>query len=153
MQIADIDFCTQDDLDEICSIETACFSAPVDRRVIEGDLRNLGEIVYVKALLRCAIAGYGVLGRSESVAHLLNLAVLPEFRRMGVAWQLALALGEIADAWGCGRIRLEVRSSNSGAREFYAKLGFAYMSRTRGYYSNGEDAIILVARLPLSTTS
>jgi ribosomal protein S18 acetylase RimI-like enzyme len=104
----------------------------------------------MKAILGVFIAGYGVLGRNEGVSHLLNLAVLPDYRRMGIASQLMLAFEEIAVEWECRRMRLEVRSSNRLARDFYAKLGFTYKSRARGYYANGEDALILVARLPLS---
>jgi ribosomal-protein-alanine N-acetyltransferase len=148
MQIADIEFCGPGDFDEICAVESACFDMPWPRHVIRYDLDNLGELVYIKAILKDFIAGYGVLGRSEDVSHLLNLAVLPEFRRSGIASQLMLAFEEIALVWGCRRMRLEVRSSNVLARDFYAKFGFAYKNRVKKYYANGEDALVLVARLP-----
>jgi ribosomal-protein-alanine N-acetyltransferase len=149
MHIAEIEFCGPEDLEELCFIESRCFDQPWNRRVIEHDLANLGAVVYLKAILRDVIAGYGVIGRNESVAHLLNLAVLQEFRGVGIASQLMLAFGEIASEWNCRRMRLEVRSSNTIARDFYSKLGFSYVTRCRSYYANGEDALILVARLPL----
>jgi ribosomal protein S18 acetylase RimI-like enzyme len=79
----------------------------------------------------------------------MNLAVLPEFRRRGVALQLMAAFGEIAREWRCRRMCLEVRASNTIARNFYASLGFVYSSRIKRYYTDGEDALLLTARLPL----
>jgi ribosomal-protein-alanine N-acetyltransferase len=149
MRIADIDFCVPGDLNELCAIEAVCFDTPWNRHVIAGDLEDPGGLIYVKALLTGVIAGYGVLGRSEDVSHLMNLAVRPEYRRMGIASQLMLSFGEISREWECRRMRLEVRSSNREARDFYAKLGFIYKMRIRKYYVNGEDALVLVARLPL----
>jgi ribosomal-protein-alanine N-acetyltransferase len=78
----------------------------------------------------------------------MNLAVLPEFQGRGIGLQLMTAFGEISYTWSCKSMRLEVRSSNLSARGFYSALGFVYSSRLKGYYSDGEDAILLVSSLP-----
>ncbi|MDR1514677.1 MAG: ribosomal protein S18-alanine N-acetyltransferase [Synergistaceae bacterium] len=150
MRIADIDFCTPSDIDELALIESLCFEQPWDRRVLEHDLANLGEVIYLKALVAGRVAGYGVLARNGAAAHLLNIAVRPDCRSQGIGLQLMFSLGEIASEWGCGRMRLEVRSANAAARDFYSKLGFAHIKRVRGYYANGDDALVMVARLPMS---
>jgi ribosomal-protein-alanine acetyltransferase len=147
--IADVDFCKPEDLEELSLIESTCFDQPWDKRVMRRDLANLGQVVYLKAALAGFVAGYGVLERNEGAAHLLNIAVRPEYRSNGIGLQLMLSFGEIASEWGCGRIRLEVRPSNAHARDFYSSLGFVYVKRTRNYYANGEDAIVMRARLPL----
>lgn len=149
MRIVDIDFCSPDDLDELYELECACFDQPWQKRMIEHDLNNQGLVVYMKAVLEDRIVGYLVLSRGEDVCHLLNIAVLPAFRRLGVAKQLFLALEVMAGEWECKRAKLEVRSSNRMARDFYAGIGFVYHSRLKGYYADGEDALVLVARLPL----
>jgi ribosomal-protein-alanine N-acetyltransferase len=149
MQIAEIDFCSPMDLDELYAVECACFPSPWKRYVLQNDLEDLGGVVYLKAVIGGGIAGYGVLSRNETESYLQNLAVLPDFRRMGVALQLMIGFDGISAEWGCRKMRLEVRSSNRPARDFYAKMGFAYVSRSKGYYSDGEDALILTARLPL----
>jgi ribosomal-protein-alanine N-acetyltransferase len=149
MQVFDMDFCVPADVPELCSVESLCFENPWGPYVIAGDLQR-GLLIYLKALCRSAVIGYGVLGRNEDVAHLLNLAVLPDFRRRGVARQIIAALEEIASEWECKRMRLEVRSSNVIARDFYSSIGFGYQARKRRYYANGEDALVFVARLPLS---
>lgn len=151
MQIADIDFCRPADADALYAIERACFDTPWERHILERDLAEQGTIVYMKALFKGTIVGYGVLERKGALAHLLNLAVLEDYRRQGIASQLMLAFDEIASsAWCCRRMRLEVRSSNRAARDFYARLGFCYAKRIRGYYAGREDALILIARMPLN---
>lgn len=149
MQIVDIEFCYLDDLQEICAVENVCFDFPWSSDLIENDLENQGALIYMKALCDGSIVGYGAISRRDRNAHLMNIAVLSEFRRQGVASQLMLALQEIAFEWGSDRMTLEVRSSNHDARAFYSKLGFSYVTRARAYYADGEDALVLSARLPL----
>lgn len=152
MQIADIAFCEPRDLTELYAIEEACFKQPRERKLLEYDLANPGRAVYLKALFKDVIAGFGAASREGRVIHLVNLAVPEVFRRQGVASQLMIAFCEIAQEWGCARMRLEVRSSNRGARDFYANLGFAYATRLYGYYADGEDALALASRLPFVIT-
>jgi ribosomal-protein-alanine N-acetyltransferase len=117
--------------------------------MLENDLDNLGEIIYLKAVMLGKIIGYGVVSRNDWDSHLQNLAVLAEYRRLGIASQLMIGFDRISEEWGCRRMWLEVRSSNKIAKNFYAKIGFSYRSISRGYYSDGEDALILTAKLPL----
>ncbi|MDR0616201.1 MAG: ribosomal protein S18-alanine N-acetyltransferase [Synergistaceae bacterium] len=150
MLIADIDFCKPEDLEELYAIESACFKDPLNRRVMEHDLANLGQTVYLKAVVDCAIAGYGILARDGADAHVLNIAVMPEYRSNGIGLQLMFSFGEIAAEWGSKNMRLEVRKGNSHARHFYLALGFIYAKSIRNYYADGEDALIMTARLPLA---
>ena len=117
--------------------------------MIAYDLENQGLVAYMKATLKDTIVGYAVLSRDEGLSHLLNIAVLPQFQRTGIAKQLLLALEVLSEEWGYRRMKLEVRASNRVARDFYAGIGFVYHARQKGYYVNGEDALVLVARLPL----
>jgi ribosomal-protein-alanine N-acetyltransferase len=149
MQIADLDFCVPEDLKSLVEIEKACFAVPWENDLIAADLAGRGNSVYLKAALKDIIVGYGVLGRNGRLAHLMNLAVLPEYRRHGVALQIMAAFDVLAREWLCKRMYLEARASNTGARAFYAAIGFVYSSRIKGYYADGEDALVLIARIPL----
>lgn len=72
--------------------------------------------------------------------ELLNLAVLPAFRRRGVASVLLMKLLQLQ----AGSAFLEVRESNQGARAFYALHGFHQVGLRRNYYSSPtENAIVL----------
>jgi ribosomal protein S18 acetylase RimI-like enzyme len=79
-----------------------------------------------------------------------NVAVLAAWRRTGVAtrlvqslslWCRACAAGHPAELW------LEVRSGNGAALAFYQRMGFAVTGRRAAYYGDGEDALLLAARL------
>lgn len=76
--------------------------------------------------------------------ELENIAVLPEFRRKGVACGLLSALLAQARSLRAERILLEVRASNHAAIRLYHASGFQSLARRREYYRNPpEDAIIL----------
>lgn len=150
MRILDIDFCVPEDADDIHAIETACFEDPWSRVAIEHDLNEQGAIVYMKAVTdKGQIAGFAVISMDEGASHLLNIAVLPEFRNNLIAKQLLLAVEVISEEWGFRKMILEVRPSNRAARDLYSSIGFVYVKRKIGYYSNGEDALVLTADLPL----
>jgi ribosomal-protein-alanine N-acetyltransferase len=72
--------------------------------------------------------------------EVLNIAVMPEFRRRGVAWQLMKhAMGEAP-----GTYFLEVRESNHAAQQLYRKLGFEQAGVRRKYYSDPEESAIVM---------
>ena len=77
-------------------------------------------------------------------AEILNLGVVPAWRRRGVGRSLmAVALDEAGQA-GAKQAFLEVRESNAAARAFYSALGFTATGRRRGYYPEPpEDALVL----------
>jgi ribosomal protein S18 acetylase RimI-like enzyme len=79
-----------------------------------------------------------------------NIAVLAGCRRTGVAsrllqilslWCRACAAKHPAEVW------LEVRSGNAAALAFYQRVGFYVTGQRAAYYSDGEDALLLSARL------
>ena len=98
---------------------------------------------------------YGVRVAGEFVAfivchllfdelHILNLGVLPEYRRRGYASKLIAQAIERAREDGVERVSLEVRRSNQAARRLYEQLGFQEIALRSAYYSdNGEDALVL----------
>ncbi|KUK40087.1 MAG: [ribosomal protein S18]-alanine N-acetyltransferase [Synergistaceae bacterium] len=95
------------------------------------------------------ICGFSAFSRKRRTLRVMNLAVLPEYRRQGVASQLLLAMEEMAKLWGCKEMALEVRESNYGAQALYARFGFYKARRLGRYYSDGEAAFLMKARLPL----
>lgn len=88
------------------------------------------------------LLGYLVCSRYDQVWHLMNVAVAPEERRMGVATRLISRLFEEA---GEGLpFTLEVRLSNRQAITMYEGFGFRSAGvRRRYYHDNGEDAMIM----------
>jgi ribosomal-protein-alanine N-acetyltransferase len=88
------------------------------------------------------LCGYLVCSRYDQVWHLMNVAVVPERRRMGVATRLISELLEVSE--GELPLTLEVRVSNTEAIAMYEGLGFRSAGvRPRYYQDNGEDALIM----------
>ncbi|MCG6979916.1 MAG: GNAT family N-acetyltransferase [Deltaproteobacteria bacterium] len=72
--------------------------------------------------------------------HLISMAVRSGQRRKGIGTRLVQeASAYCADT----PLLLEVRVSNLGAQEFYLALGFNFIGRAKGYYHDGEDALLM----------
>ncbi|MDI6889298.1 MAG: ribosomal protein S18-alanine N-acetyltransferase [Methanocellales archaeon] len=84
---------------------------------------------------------------SKNTGRVLSIAVANEYRRSGVATQLMDEVLKLFTESGVKSIRLEVRRSNIGAQQFYQRLGFMVEGVVPQYYSNGEDAIVMVKKL------
>jgi ribosomal-protein-alanine N-acetyltransferase len=78
--------------------------------------------------------------------HLLNLAVLPEQRRKGLAEMLLDNVFSEFARLGGGLVSLEVRPSNLAAQELYRSSGFEVVGRRKQYYRRDNEDAILMAR-------
>lgn len=61
-------------------------------------------------------------------AYLSNLAVLPSYRRRGVAQRLLLASERAVYDWGLRELYLHVLDTNQPARQLYAQAGYGIRS-------------------------
>jgi ribosomal protein S18 acetylase RimI-like enzyme len=62
--------------------------------------------------------------RARPLLNIHDLAVLPQYRRRGIARALLHAAEDYARRQGCCRLTLEVLENNSGARDLYRRFGF-----------------------------
>ena len=74
--------------------------------------------------------------------HITLVAVAPSQRRRGLGRRILTALLREGSRLGAQRATLEVASGNQAAQSLYASLGFEVAGCRRGYYSNGDDALI-----------
>jgi [ribosomal protein S18]-alanine N-acetyltransferase len=99
--------------------------------------------VHLAALRDGRIVGYVICSRYDTVWHVMNVAVDPDVRRVGVATSLLSALLAEVDSPD-SRLTLEVRESNAPAISLYERFGFRSAGLRRRYYQdNGEDALIM----------
>ena len=130
-------------VDEIAQLETICFSDPWSVNSICSELNNPLSL-WIVATERGRVVGY--VG-SQSVmgwADIMNLAVHPKYRRMGVGVRLVEELIARLQAQQVSCLTLEVRASNVPAISLYEKLGFTPVGRRPNYYFHPkEDALIL----------
>ena len=137
---------TKDDIDAILEAERVCFTHPWTREDFAAAL-DCGYVC-LAARLGGALAGYAVAITVADEATVANVAVLPEFRRRGVAKALLTASLDSCRERGAEVCFLEVRVSNKAARELYENFGFAEIAVRRGYYESPvEDAVIMKKEL------
>ena len=139
----DIIAMTQAHISRIAELETICFSDPWPDAAIRSELENPLSYWLV------AVDGDLVVGYvgSQSVmgeADIMNVAVDPAYRRMGVAKNLLVRLERDLSAKEVYSLTLEVRASNAPAITLYDSLGFVQVGRRPNYYHKPkEDALIL----------
>ncbi|MCP9826235.1 GNAT family N-acetyltransferase [Synechococcus sp. EJ6-Ellesmere] len=108
---------------------------------------------------RCVL---GVLRGSELVAvasgwlildelQILLVLVHPAQRRIGLARMVLSELMREGQERGASGATLEVAASNTAALGLYGSLGFRSTGRRRGYYRDGQDALIQWCQLQGTT--
>lgn len=134
-----IENASPDNVFDILKIENECFSTPWSESSIRDSLENKSSHFYL-ALLDGVTAGYIGVQIFSGEGYVTNIAVLPEFRRKGVAKALINRTLENEMEF----LTLEVRESNAAAISLYEKLGFRIAGkRPRFYRKPDEDAILM----------
>jgi [ribosomal protein S18]-alanine N-acetyltransferase len=92
------------------------------------------------------VTGFFIGREAANEAEMLNLAVMPEYRRQGDGAALVSAGLEEMRSRGVQSVFLEVRESNLGAIAFYESLGFSKIGRRKIYYRDPEEAAITMEK-------
>jgi ribosomal-protein-alanine N-acetyltransferase len=133
-----------EDLDEVMAIERLCFPTPWPRQIFEMELKSKRSFKCVSRI-GGVVAGYIIGWMIHDEGHILNVAVHPDFRRMGIGDSLMRECLDHFSEKGAKYAILEVRRTNTGAQKLYEKLGFKPIGIRRGYYGDtGEDAIVMM---------
>ncbi len=141
---------TRRDLPQILTIERLGFAHPWS---LESFIRELSLpfsrtiVASIKTASGEALAGYLCRWLVADECHVLNVAVHPELRRIGVGERLMSDAITEAKAKDAHLVTLEVRRSNLPARGLYRKLNFEERRLRHNYYGPGEDAIVMELRL------
>lgn len=135
------------DIPAVLEIQNATHFENWDEKIIQKFLLKTYTFAYVAEAPDEAgnwkMAGYAIFSLAADEAELLAISTAPEFLRKGVATEI-FAEGEVAlaDA-GARTFYLEVREHNESAIAFYRNLGFEKSGEREGYYSDGENAILM----------
>jgi len=90
------------------------------------------------------VTGFLIARRVASELEILNFAVRPSMRRMGIGLALLNAACKWGESFGAQKGFLEVRASNRSALSFYRRFNFRESGRRQGYYASPvEDALLL----------
>lgn len=137
-----IEIMTEEDLEAVAAIEKASFNDPWSLQSFQTELEQNSLAVYYVAHSEGIVIAYIGAWIVFDEVHITTLAVTEQYRRRGIATRLVETLTVKARQSGAQCLTLEVRPSNTTARYFYEKLGFAEFGRRKRYYNN-EDALIM----------
>ncbi len=127
-------------------MEQSCFSDPWSKEMLSDCLRYPYYRTFV-AEEGGQVCGYGVLIVLFEDAEVANIAVGNAFRGRGIGKALLREMHAQAKALGATRALLEVRKSNGVAIALYEKFGYAAYGERKGYYEDGEDALLMECAL------
>lgn len=135
------------DIDIVAAIEKASNPDPWSRGLLAGEL-DLAEDQrwWSVAEIDHEVVGFIGLMFTPTETHVMNVAVAPARRRLGIASLLVAEAVAEAAARERSELTLEVRVSNEAAVALYEAFGFIQEGRRPRYYPDGEDALILWRR-------
>ena len=139
------------DLDEVVRIESESFPVPWRREFFASELVEAHR--YIRVLARDdggtpRVGGYLFAVSLYEEFHVNKIATDLRLRKQGYGRILIEDALARARAMASTAMTLEVRVSNTAARQFYRSYGFREAYKRRAYYQDGEDALVLV--LPLA---
>ncbi len=133
------------DVEQILNIERQCFSMPWSREQCMAVFKqkHFFALGLKQEQLENELVAYISLYQVLDELEILNIAVLPQFRRQGLGEYLLINTLQGASKMGMNNAVLEVRINNVAARTLYERVGFVCVgSRPKYYADTGEDALI-----------
>lgn len=134
------------DCSKMMEIEKCSFSDPWSQGMFEGAILN------DRYMFLCLYDGDKMLGYVgilcvEPECDVVNVAVLPELRRLGYGSLLLRSVIDEGKKRGVDTFHLEVRASNISAIKLYESFGFENDGIRRAYYQNPrEDALLMTLK-------
>ncbi len=138
-----------EDLPEVVSIEKLCFPQPWSQSVFVHELSNpvSCNLVARRTGPTPRVIGYVCWWLIADELHILNLAVHPQARGLGIGRRLLRRAIREARSRGAQFAWLEVRRGNVAAYCLYRRAGFTEVGLRRNYYGRGEDAVVMQLKL------
>ncbi len=149
------------DLDQVMNINRRCLPENYSTYFFL-DLHERFPETFIVAEDKSVIVGY-IMCRIETGApdfgslsfkkkgHVISIAVLPEYRRQGVAYALMKEAMQAMLRLKAKECYLEARVSNTPAVKLYQKMGFKVTQTIQGYYANREAAYKMRRKLPFES--
>ena len=132
-----------DDLGDVMEIEKLSFVSPWTKRLFEETLLSPISSSFIMKKNHETI-GYIILYSVADEAHILNIAIHPQYRGTGYASTLIKHALDYFNEKGVGEFFLEVREGNMVAIRLYQRFGFERVGKRKKYYAEtNEDALVM----------
>lgn len=139
---------TPEDVEQVYAIEVATFPTPWTLDSFHYEMRENQFSHYIVAEDESGIIGFCGMWLVIDAAQITNVAVVEAVRGQGIGETLMREAIRIAREANMDMMSLEVRVSNTPAKNLYRKLGFQDGGIRKGYYTdNGEDALVMWVNL------
>lgn len=142
----------KEDFEQVYQIEQTCFKDPYPRKHLEYEFFENPINIILVAEVDEKIVGFIDFMVTFNSATIVQIAVLPEYRKQKIATNLLIEMEncfpkDLDDV--VENVTLEVRKSNEAAINLYKKDGYEIIVEKKHYYPDGEDAIYMVKRILL----
>ena len=142
----------KEDFEQVYQIEQTCFKDPYPRKHLEYEFFENPINIILVAEADEKIVGFIDFMVTFNSATIVQIAVLPEYRKQKIATNLLIEMEncfpkDLDDV--VENVTLEVRKSNEAAINLYKKDGYELIVEKKHYYPDGEDAIYMVKRILL----
>jgi len=130
------------DLGALRQVERICFPKDAWPLLDLISVLTFPGVVRLKAVSDNQMVGFiaGDVRRSEGIAWIATVAVLPEYRGRGIGSALLAACEAQIPL---SKIRLCVRPSNEAAIRLYERIGYIKVGEWARYYQDGESALVM----------
>ncbi len=141
----------ESDIEKVFEIEKESFKEPWSKSAFLSELMLPSDIaLFYVAEENEEIKGYLLLHLFEEGVHIINIAVKKSERRKGIGTMMLKKAEEVALSKNIPLLVLEVRESNIPAINLYRKSGFYTLRVLKNYYTNKENALLMVKELYVS---
>lgn len=136
---------TEEDVTAVAALEAENFSRPWS---YDAFLKTLSDENYIVIIAKDmdALLGYCVLLCTGEEADITNVCTAPTARGRGVATEMLTVLMKEGYDRGVTEFFLEVRESNTPARNLYTKLGFEEIGLRKNYYEEPKEHAVLMKK-------
>lgn len=124
------------------ALDEECFSHPYTAEEMKKIAESFDHIA-ICAYYDYEYAGFATAYNVLDEGNVLDIAVVPKFRRQGVGETLLRELAKRMKKRGVAKLMLEVREQNAAARGLYEKFGFQIDGKRKNYYDSPQDDAVL----------
>lgn len=137
MQITKLE---KEDINQIILLEEETFGESLGIELLEEAIEH-PNMFFICMKENKKVLGYIGAYIFFNECEILNFVVDKDYRSSGIGTKL---ISYFIDNKDINKFTLEVRVSNTKAINFYHRFGFKEISIRKNYYSNGEDAYLMI---------
>ena len=141
-----IEFLSKSDINQILDLYDGNFSDGWNKNMLESAFLN-GRFLAIAKRIEQRLVAVITISTTQFDADIEGIVVDSAFRNKGYAKELLTYSEKHLKTLGVEKIFLEVRASNTPARNLYSQNGYSEISIRKKYYSDNEDAVVMAKEI------